>query len=201
MRMPESSTMSPPTTNGTARHDGFEETLRWREDIRSYAYRLTGSGADADDLTQTTYLNALRGWHTFQRGTEARRWLFGICRNAFLTTRRRGARIVPTEGAVLESLLAADSARADQTMDEAERRDLGEAIIAEVAKLSTAHRKVFVMVDVAGERYEDAADKLGLPIGTVRSRLYRGRRLLQQGLRTRAEDAGLCSATEGAAAR
>lgn len=185
-------------TDVTTRHDGFEETLPWREDVRSYAHRLTRSGADADDLTQTTYLNALRGWHTFQPGTEVRRWLFGICRNAFLTTCRRGARIVPTEDAVLESLMiATDSFRADQTMDEAERRDLAEAIRAEVAKLSKAHRKVFVMVDVAGERYEDAAAKLGLPIGTVRSRLYRGRRLLQQGLRTRAEDAGLCSATAG----
>ncbi len=191
--------MSAPLTNAATRCDRFEQTLPWREDVRSYAYRLTGSGADADDLTQTTYLNALRGWHTFQPGTEARRWLFGICRNAFLTTCRRGARIVPTEDAVLESLLAAaDSSRANHVMDEAEQRDLGEAINAEVAKLSDAHRRVFVMIDVAGEPYADAAAKLGLPIGTIRSRLYRGRRALQQALRTRAEDAGLCSvATEG----
>ncbi len=193
--------MSAPMTDASTRCDRFEETLPWREHVRAYAYRLTGSGAEADDLTQTTYLNALRGWHTFQPGTEARRWLFGICRNAFLTTRRRGVRLVPTEDAVLESLLtAADSSRANQVMDEAEQRDLGEAINAEIAKLSEAHRRVFVMIDVAGEPYADAAAKLGLPIGTIRSRLYRGRRVLQQALRIRAEDAGFCSvATEGSA--
>jgi RNA polymerase sigma-70 factor (ECF subfamily) len=168
------------------------ETLPWMADVRRYAYRLTGSPADADDLTQTTYLNALRGWHTFRPGSDVRRWLFAIARNAHFRARPRRDRLVPAEDAELESLAAAiDSGRASAALAALEQLDLADGIDAEIARLPDSFREVVLMVDVEGLSYDDAAAQAGVPVGTIRSRLYRARRQLQQALIARAEDAGL----------
>ena len=172
--------------------DFASQTLPWLADVRRYAYRLTGSAADADDLAQTTYLNALRGWHTFRPGSDVRRWLFAICRNAYFRSRPRNDRVVATEDAELESLAAAsDTGKLTAAVEALERVDLGDAIDAEIARLSDAFREVVLMVDVEGLSYEEAAAELRIPVGTIRSRLYRGRRQLQTALVARAEDAGL----------
>ncbi len=173
--------------------DEFEAlTLPWLADVRRYAFRLAGTESDADDLVQTTYLNALRGWRTFQPGSDARKGLCASGRNAFLRSRRRPARVEPAEDAELEALAAArESGRGGEALAALERQDLGAAIDAEIARLSDAYREVVALVDVEGLSYEEAAAALEVPIGTVRSRLYRARRLLQQRLIARAEDAGL----------
>jgi RNA polymerase sigma-70 factor (ECF subfamily) len=178
---------------GLAPVSDFErEALPWLEDVHRYAFKLTGSTADADDLTQTTYLNALRGWHTFRAGSDVRRWLFAICRNAYFKGRPRREQLIPTEDTELESLAAVtESGRAAEALAALDQIDLGPAIDAEIAKLPEAFREAVLMVDVEGLSYEEAAVQAGVPVGTVRSRLYRGRRLLQHALITRAEDAGL----------
>lgn len=168
------------------------EAIPWLADVHRYALRLTGSDADADDLTQTTYLNAFRGWRTFRPGSDVRRWLFAICRNAFFKDRPRAARTVATEDAELEALAAAKEAgRGGAALDAIDQIDLGPAIDEEIAKLPEVFREAVMMVDVEGLSYEEAAEQAEVPVGTIRSRLYRARRLLQQGLVTRAEDAGL----------
>ncbi|MEZ4455848.1 MAG: sigma-70 family RNA polymerase sigma factor [Gemmatimonadales bacterium] len=172
--------------------DFEQEALPWLPDVHRYALRLTGSAADADDLTQTTFLNAFKGWRTFRPGSDVRRWLFAICRNAYFKSRPRQNRVQPTEDAELESLAAArESVRGGEALEALERLDLGPAIDAEIARLPEAFREAVLMVDVEGLSYEEAAGQAGVPVGTVRSRLYRGRRLLQQALVVRAEDAGL----------
>jgi len=182
---------------GLAPVSDFErEALPWLEDVHRYAFKLTGSAADADDLTQTTYLNALRGWHTFRAGSDVRRWLFAICRNAYFKGRPRQVQLVATEDTELESLAAvSESGRAAEALAALDRIDLGPAIDTEIAKLPEAFREAVLMVDVEGLSYEEAAEQSGVPIGTVRSRLYRGRRLLQHALIARAEDAGLIGRT------
>jgi len=180
--------------------EDFEaETLPWLPDVRRYALRLTGDPADADDLVQTTFLNALRGWHTFRPGSDVRRWLFAICRNAFLRSRSRQARSVATEESDLDALAAARAVFGDQgdgALAALDRIDLPEAIDAAIAKLPEAYRLAVLMVDVDGLSYEEAAGEAGIPIGTVRSRLYRGRRLLQEDLLRQAEDLGLARGAE-----
>ena len=173
-------------------------TLAWLPHVRRYAVRLTGDPSDADDLVQTTYLNALAGWHTFRPGSDVRRWLFAICRNAFLRHRKRTERVVPTEDAGLEALAAARAVSGHEgraTVEALERLDLPEAIDRAIAELPETYRLAVLMVDVEGMTYDEAARDADVPIGTVRSRLYRGRRLLQEALLHQAEDLGLARRT------
>src|SRR5262249_38764973 len=172
------------------------EALPWMDDVYRFARSMTRDEADADDLVQETYLRAYRAWHTFEPGSDARRWLFTICRNVFLRTREREARRVDTGGddAVLETMAAVREASpfANTSADAIfSRIDLVPAIRKALGTLPDAFRSAVVLVDVEGQSYDEAATVLGVPIGTVRSRLFRGRRLLQQQLLTYARDAGI----------
>jgi RNA polymerase sigma-70 factor, ECF subfamily len=167
--------------------------------VARFARSMARDQALADDLVQETYLRAFRAWTTFKPGLDARRWLFTICRNVFLRTRERDARTVDTSGddAELESLAAAaehSASHRDGMADLLDRIDVAPAIRLALDALPEAYRMAVVLVDVEGAPYEDAAEVLGVPIGTVRSRLFRGRRLLQQSLLQYAVDAGVAIA-------
>lgn len=164
-----------------------------------FARSLAHDDALADDLVQETYLRAYRSWETFKEGHDARRWLFTICRNVYLRQREREARVVDTSGedAELESLAASVEHRDASRLgdgDLLDRIDVAPAIRAALAKVPEVYRTAVILVDVEGESYETAAEVLGVPVGTVRSRLFRARRLLQQSLYTHAVDAGIVRA-------
>ena len=168
-------------------------------DVARFARSLTRDDARADDLVQDTYLQAMRGWHTFQLGSDPRRWLFTVCHNMFLRTIRREARYVdaPEDDPELDSLATAKAhwhATVTGVADIVERMDLGAALDRALARLSEHHRGVVVLVDVEGQSYEEAADVLGIALGTVRSRLFRARRLLQDMLFDYARDAQFTTA-------
>lgn len=170
-------------------------TMPFLPAVGRFARSLTHDPVRADDLVQETYLRALRGWHTFQEGSDPRRWLFAICQNTFLRTVRREDRYVeaPDDDPELESLataLAHSHARQSGVAESAERLDLGPAIERALASLSPLYRVAVVLVDVEGQTYDEAAEVLAIPVGTVRSRLFRGRRLLQDMLFEYARDAG-----------
>ena len=172
------------------------EALPWLDDVYRFALSLTRDEADADDVTQETFLRAYRSWHTFQPGSDARRWLFTICRNVFLRSRERERHKLDVEDGDLETLAAI---REHATLDDATasaltRIDLGPAIQAALDRLQEPFRSAVILVDVEDLSYETASEILGVPIGTVRSRLFRGRRLLQQMLVTYAHDAGFATA-------
>ena len=172
------------------------EALPWMDDVYRFAKSMTRDEADADDLVQETYLRAYRAWHTFEPGSDCRRWLFTICRNVFLRTREREARRVDTGGddAVLETMAAVREASPFATASSEaifSRLDLGPAIRKALGELPEVFRSAVELVDVEGQSYDEAASVLGVPIGTVRSRLFRGRRLMQQALLVYAKDAGL----------
>jgi RNA polymerase sigma-70 factor (ECF subfamily) len=175
------------------------EALRWFPDVTRYALSLARNEADADDLVQETFLRAYDAWDTYKPGTECRGWLFRICRNAFLRVRKREERHVPTEDAELEALAAAAvhaSAKQEGYGTLFADVDLSDAIDQAVGELPEAFREVVLLVDVNDQSYEDAAVTLGVPIGTVRSRLFRARRLLQESLIAYARDAGLIPETD-----
>jgi RNA polymerase sigma-70 factor, ECF subfamily len=164
--------------------------------VQRFARALAHDDALADDLVQETYLRAYRGWATFKQGHDARRWLFTICRNVFLRLRERDARVVDTSGedAELESLAASiEHGQADRSglTGIIDRIEVAPAIRAALAAVPEVYRTAAILVDVEGESYEAAAEVLGVPVGTVRSRLFRARRLLQQSLYTYAVDAGI----------
>ena len=169
------------------------EALCWLPDVTRYAMSLTRDESDADDLVQDTFLAAYRQWHQFVPGSECRAWLFTICRNRFYRLREREERVVATEDADLEALAAAaihQSARESGLSDVFERVEIREAVQAAIAALPEAYREVALLVDLHDHTYESASRILGVPVGTVRSRLFRARRLLQETLLTHARDAG-----------
>jgi RNA polymerase sigma-70 factor (ECF subfamily) len=172
------------------------EALPWLDDVYRFALSLTRNEADAEDTVQETYLRAYRSWHTFQKGSDARRWLFTICRNAFLRTRERARHQVDLEDGDVEAAAAqVVDAGESRTLDDRllSRLDLGPALSRAMDRLAEPFRSAVTLVDVEDQSYESAAEVLGVPIGTVRSRLFRGRRLLQQMLKEYALDAGIAS--------
>jgi RNA polymerase sigma-70 factor (ECF subfamily) len=171
------------------------ETLRFLADVMRFARSLVRDAADAEDLVQETYLRAYRSRHTFQPGASTRQWLFTICRNCWLRSREREQRIVQVEDdAALETLAAVAlhrEAKRDGAEDLFDRLDFAPAFERALAALPEPYREVFVLVDVGDGAYADVATALGLPVGTVRSRLFRARRELQHTLLEHARDRGI----------
>ena len=191
--------MTEPATN-----TGFEDAaLACLEHVARFANSLTRDEADADDLVQETYLRAFRSRHTFQPDGNMRRWLFTICKHHFLRGLEGSARETvsldadptdETRAAVLlhnQLVASGDAALLD-------RLDLAPAIAKALDGLSAPLRMAVVLVDLEGYDYADAADVMQVPVGTVRSRLFRGRRVLQESLMQFGRDAGLLPPALGA---
>ena len=163
-------------------------------DVARYARSLSRDRGAADDLVQETYLRAFRGRRTYQLDSDARRWLFAICRHEFLRTQRREQRMVSYgDEPELEALAAAGlhvTARRDGYEQLFAEPDIAPAIAQAMSALPEIHRTIVAMVDIEGLSYGEAAETLGVPVGTIRSRLFRGRRVLQQALIDHARDAG-----------
>jgi RNA polymerase sigma-70 factor (ECF subfamily) len=175
-------------------------TMPHLHEVARFARSLTRDEVRADDLVQDTYLQAMRGWHTFQPGSDPRRWLFTICHNMFLRTIRREARYVdaPEDDPELDSAATAKAhwrAMDAGVAEIVDRMDLADAIGRALAELPEHYRSVVVLIDVEGYSYEDAAVVLDIALGTVRSRLFRARRLLQDMLFDHARDAHFKTAT------
>jgi len=141
--------------------------------LRRYARALTHDAVIADDLVQDCLTRALGKLHLWQEGTDLRAWLFTILHNQYVNYIRRSAR----EGAAVrlterEPMLA----RAPQQGKRLELRDLERAF----AKLPDAQRSVILLVALEGMRYDEVAAVLDVPVGTVRSRLSRGREALRR---------------------
>jgi RNA polymerase sigma-70 factor (ECF subfamily) len=174
------------------------EALRWLPDVMRFALSLTRDEADADDLVQETFLRAYSSWDSFVPGTECRGWLFVICRNAFRRGRVREARYVDADDAELEALAAAAlhaSAAQSGYGELFATVDLSGAVAKALEQLPEPFREAVTLVDLNDQSYEEAARVLGVPIGTVRSRLFRARRLMQETLIDYAKDAGLVPRT------
>lgn len=171
-----------------------DEALVCLPEVARFAWSLTHDEADADDLVQETYLRAYESWHTYTPETECRGWLFTICRNTYYRQQRRDQRMVQCDDPELEALGAAAvhaSATTAGAGDLFARVDLRDAIDAALDRLPDQFREAIVLVDVQDQSYEAAAAIVGVPVGTVRSRLFRGRRLLQEALIEHARDLGL----------
>jgi RNA polymerase sigma-70 factor (ECF subfamily) len=185
-------------TGDTQRDQAFErDALPWLDDVYRFALSLTRDEADADDVVQETFLRAYRSWHTFIPGTDCRRWLFTICRNVFLRSRERQRPTVDLEDGEQDAVAAGSvyaAAREKGYDDIYARLDLAPALRDAIDELSEPFRSAVILVDVEDLTYEAAAEVMEVPIGTVRSRLFRGRRLLQEKLLTVAEDLGFTPA-------
>ena len=165
--------------------------------VARVANALTRDAADADDLVQETYLRAFRHWGTFDQASDCKRWLSAICRNTYFAQHARQRWVTAVgDDHELETFAAVNLhklAREQGVEDMFARLDLAPAIQKAIEALEPLYRDVVRLVDVQELRYEEAADALGVPVGTVRSRLYRARRQLQEVLVQYAVDAGFAS--------
>jgi RNA polymerase sigma-70 factor (ECF subfamily) len=186
------------TEDSTLGRSGFEEeALPWLDAVYRFSLRLTGNEAEADDLTQETFLRAYRHWSTYTRGTSCRSWLFTICRNAFLRGRERRDRRMESFESELDvavEAMAGAKVLAEIRNEDPERRFFDSFIDAEVdaaiARLPDEFRQAVVLSDLEGLSYNEVAQVMDVPVGTVKSRLYRGRRLLAAALRDYATEMG-----------
>ncbi len=139
--------------------------------LRRYGRSLTGSRAAADDLVQDTLERAIQKFHLFEPGTKLRLWLFTIMRNIFLDHYRKTKKVGLVSIDVSD--FHAEHRQADQ-LDKLVHRDL----VTQMARLKPEYRELLMLVGLEGLSYEQAADMTGVPLGTVRSRLFRARNML-----------------------
>jgi RNA polymerase sigma-70 factor (ECF subfamily) len=142
--------------------------------LRRYAYVLCRNGTDADDLVQETLMKAIAAADTYRRGSELRPWLFGILHNTFLSHRRQFAR--RARAATFLNTTLRDTASAPPP----ERQLDAEHTLRMLGRLSPEHQAALILVAVEGLSYEEAAAALEIPVGTLMSRLARGRERLRR---------------------
>jgi RNA polymerase sigma-70 factor (ECF subfamily) len=181
--------------------DEFEdEALRHLDALYRTALRMTRSEADAEDLVQETYIRAFRFRDQFTLGTNMKAWLFRILTNTFINTYRRKAaqpEVTDLEGVDEFSLyrrMADDRAASSSPDPEAEllSRVVDTEVTDALEELPEKFRTT-VLLDVEGFSYKEIAEMLSIPIGTVMSRLHRGRKFLQKRLYDLARERGIAA--------
>jgi len=168
-----------------------EEALELSDQVYRVARRLTSSREEAEDLVQETYARAFRSWRSFTPGTNLRAWLLRILTNLNIDRGRRKQR-APDEQPLEEGdyflYNRLEQASRDGNVDEERvvERLSQDDIVTALAVVPHDFRDVVVLVDIVDFTYQDAAQILDIPIGTVMSRLHRGRRILKRELAEKA---------------
>ena len=164
-----------------------EEALALADQVYRVARHIAGSREDADDLVQDTYARAFRSWRQYTPGTNLRAWLLRILTNLNIDRGRRSQRAPETqpleEGDYflynrLEQTMPDGQADEERVLQRLSQND----VVGALAEVPHDFRDVIVLVDIGDFSYADAAQILDIPIGTVMSRLHRGRRILKQGM-------------------
>ncbi len=181
-----------------------DEAMQYAPQLYSGAMRMTRNAADAEDLVQETYLRGFRSFHTFQEGTNLRAWLFRIMTNAYINKyRAKQRRPQEAELGDLEDLYlyrrlgsmetaAASMSAEEQFLDLFTDEEVKEAL----ENLPENFRLPVLLADVEGFAYKEIAEMLDIPIGTVMSRLHRGRKAMQKALYDFATARGLTTPLE-----
>jgi RNA polymerase sigma-70 factor (ECF subfamily) len=177
-----------------------EQALPFMDQLYAAAMRMTRNPADAADLVQETFVKAFASWQTFTQGTNLKAWLYRILTNTYINTYRKKQR-EPYQGTIddLEDwqLGGAESTTATSTRSaEAEAIDHMPASVVKDALQSIPEdfRLAVYLADVEGFAYQEIADIMKTPIGTVMSRLHRGRRMLRELLAEYAKERGITTA-------
>jgi len=144
------------------------------------ALRLSGNPSDADDLVQETMLKAYRAWDQYEKGTNAKAWLLTILRHAFSNEYRRRTRHPETVDLdKIEPYAVFPEVQDEDPQGAFFDRIVDDEVLRAIDKLPVAFRETLVLSDVEGMSYQEIAGILGIPVGTVKSRLFRARQLLQ----------------------
>lgn len=194
-------------TKRKVRRSEFEETALVHLDaLYGAACRLTRNARDAEDLVQETVLRAYRFWDTFEKDSNCKAWLLRILTNTFINEyqRRKRSRQVldaataeqgATDGVLVHEAAESQKSPESVLVDRSVSDDVQRALDA----LPDDFRIAVVLCDIEGLSYKEIADVMGTPVGTVMSRLFRGRRLLQASLKDFAVQRGYVRETPAAA--
>jgi RNA polymerase sigma-70 factor (ECF subfamily) len=180
--------MAEPSTAGRSFD---EEALPHLDALYRVALRLTADPSQAEDLVQDTMLKAYRSWRQYQPGTNAKGWLMTILRNTFINDYRRRK-----HEPVAMDLEAVEPHALDRSMEEVDPEGsffahiVDAKVLEAIDALPQEFREVLVLSDVEGMRYAEIAETLQIPVGTVKSRLFRARRQLQSDLYAHAVEMG-----------
>ena len=197
----------PAATGGDSVHrvSFIEEAIPHMDAVYRFALRLTGTQDGAEDLVQDTFFRAFRAWDQYTPGTRCKSWLFTICRNVFLRQRERRQRhdeIVQETAQEDAASLSREAPVFAASKDSDPEGDffnsiVDEEIIAAIDELPSEYKMAVVLSDLEGLSYNEIAEIMEIPVGTVKSRLFRGRRQLQKRLHEYAVEMGYISGTAG----
>ncbi len=168
-------------------HAEFErETLPHMDILYNYAVRMTGSREDAADLVQETYLKAYRFWDKYEKGTNIRAWLFRILKNSYINRYRKEKREPSTVNYEdiqnFYHVIKDDSTDSNDLQEKIFDGLLDDDVTMALESIPEDFRTVVILCDIEGMTYEEIAEFVDSPIGTVRSRLHRGRKMLREKL-------------------
>jgi RNA polymerase sigma-70 factor (ECF subfamily) len=163
------------------------------DQLYNFAHWLTQNREEAEDLVQETYAKALKGFSSFQLGTNFRAWMYRILRNTFLTSRTglKATMTVPLDPEEEGRELAVESDTPETILFERSNHELLQNAIGE---LPVNFREILLLCEVEEMSYQDIAETLSIPIGTVMSRLSRARKMLRDRLQTQMQEGSAANA-------
>lgn len=164
------------------------------DSMYNFAYRLTFDEDDSKDLVQDTYLKAYRFINSFQKGTNAKAWLYRILKNSFINDfRKKSKEPAKLDYQEVENFYNSDDVDESKTVDlrmDTVKDMIGDEVSNALNSLAVDFRTVIILCDLEGFTYEEMSKILDIPIGTVRSRLHRARNLLKEKLNAYAKEMG-----------
>lgn len=164
------------------------------EALKTFAFHLTYNDADADDLVQETYMKAFKFMDKYEKGTNAKAWLFKILKNAYINEYRKKVKSpqkvdVDDVGLVKTTENQNERLKAD-LRDDIYTNEMGDEITRAMDKLPEDFKTVILLCDIEGFSYEEMSKIIDIPVGTIRSRLFRARNALKELLKPYAEKMG-----------
>ncbi len=171
------------------------EAFPHKDILYNFALRTTGDRDDAYDLLQETFMKAFRFWDKFEKGTNMRAWLFRIMKNSYINRYRKEIRepgmVDYDDVENFYDSIRDDSKDSNDLQQNLYRNMLSDEVINALQSLPEDFRTVVILCDIEQLTYEEIAEFLNCPIGTVRSRLHRGRKILEEKLHDYALERGL----------
>lgn len=174
--------------------DFEREAIPLMDALYNFAFKMTGDSDDANDLVQETYMRAFRFFDKFEKGTNCKAWLFRIMKNTFINVYRKKSKS-PEKVDYEEIENFYENIKASNTDDAHLEKDIYDNLLDDelseaISTLPEDFRTVIILSDIEGFTYEEIADFIDAPVGTVRSRLHRARKVLFTKLHDYAVDKG-----------